>query len=121
MSDHIESSPAPALPEGISAVIFDWAGTILDFGCIAPVAAFREAFGEFGLEITEAETRLARAQGYSPDSCVTVSDVKHGRPWPDMLVANVLALNLPDVRACVADLVPVIEQLNARFLAGDRP
>lgn len=280
MSDHIESSPAPALPGGISAVIFDWAGTILDFGCIAPVAAFREAFGEFGLEITEAETRLpmgaakrdhieqilaqptvqrrwvrqlgksstnadidriyeaflridaensarysvlipgaldavtalrgrgiaigsttgyprsimdglmplAQAQGYSPDCCVTVSDVKHGRPWPDMLLANVLALNLPDVRACVtvddspsgvlsaraagmwavgisvsgnevglslegwnaldevaqaalreaacrklteagahyvidsvADLIPVIEQLNARLLAGDRP
>ena len=40
-----------------SAVIFDWAGTVLDFGCIAPMEAFREAFLECGLEITEAEVR----------------------------------------------------------------
>lgn len=178
----------------VTAVIFDWAGTVLDFGCIAPVAAFRGAFAEGGLPISEAEARepmgtakrehverilaqpavrrrweatmgalpteadvdrlyaiflridgencarysalipgvlgsiatlrergvaigsttgyprsimdglapLAAAQGYRPDCCVTVSDVARGRPWPDMVLANALALGVPDVRACVA-------------------
>ncbi|TPE61551.1 phosphonoacetaldehyde hydrolase [Sandaracinobacter neustonicus] len=193
MSDQQKSSFFGAWPVAVSAVIFDWAGTILDFGCIAPVAAFREAFTRTGVAISEAEARepmgaakrehvelilaqsavqtrwlnqmgqastqadvdriyeaflqidaagsarystlipgaletvsalrrrgvaigsttgyprsimdmlmpLAQAQGYCPDHCVTVSEVAHGRPWPDMPLANLLALNAPDVRGCV--------------------
>ena len=177
----------------VSTVIFDWAGTVLDFGCMAPVAAFREAFAEAGVIISEAEARapmgaakrehlemilaqpavaerwqagkggvatpadvdrlyaaflridevncarysalipgaldtiaalrrrgiaigsttgyprsvmrglmpLASAQGYEPDHCVTVSEVKRGRPYPDMVLANAIALGAPDVRGCV--------------------
>lgn len=39
------------------AVIFDWAGTTVDYGCFAPVRAFQEAFREFGIEPTMEETR----------------------------------------------------------------
>lgn len=39
------------------AVIFDWAGTTVDYGCFAPVRAFQEAFKEFGIEPTMDETR----------------------------------------------------------------
>ena len=39
------------------AVIFDWAGTTVDYGCFAPVQAFVEAFREFGVEPTMDETR----------------------------------------------------------------
>ncbi|MCH9276275.1 phosphonoacetaldehyde hydrolase [Bifidobacterium amazonense] len=39
------------------AVIFDWAGTTVDYGCFAPVRAFQEAFREFGVEPTMDETR----------------------------------------------------------------
>ncbi|PLS29120.1 phosphonoacetaldehyde hydrolase [Bifidobacterium parmae] len=39
------------------AVIFDWAGTTVDYGCFAPVKAFQEAFKEFGVEPTMEETR----------------------------------------------------------------
>ncbi|WP_454759542.1 phosphonoacetaldehyde hydrolase [Caulobacter segnis] len=41
----------------IQAVVFDWAGTMIDFGCRAPVAALREVFAEAGIEISEAEAR----------------------------------------------------------------
>ena len=41
----------------IEAVIFDWAGTTVDYGCFAPVQAFMEAFGHFGIEVTMEETR----------------------------------------------------------------
>lgn len=39
------------------AVIFDWAGTTVDYGCFAPVRAFQEAFRHFGVEPTMDETR----------------------------------------------------------------
>lgn len=41
----------------IEAVIFDWAGTTVDYGCFAPVQAFIEVFKEFGIEVTMDETR----------------------------------------------------------------
>ena len=41
----------------ITTVIFDWAGTTVDFGCFAPVDAFQTAFGAIGLAPTMEETR----------------------------------------------------------------
>ncbi|WP_195267880.1 phosphonoacetaldehyde hydrolase [Eubacterium sp. 1001713B170207_170306_E7] len=41
----------------IEAVIFDWAGTTIDYGCFAPVQAFMEVFKGFGIEPTIEETR----------------------------------------------------------------
>lgn len=41
----------------IEAVIFDWAGTTVDFGSFAPVQAFIEAFKKFGVEPTVQEVR----------------------------------------------------------------
>lgn len=41
----------------IDAVIFDWAGTTVDFGCFAPVQAFLEVFRHFGIEPTMEEVR----------------------------------------------------------------
>ena len=41
----------------LKAVIFDWAGTMVDFGSRAPVEAFRTLFREFGTEIEEDEAR----------------------------------------------------------------
>lgn len=39
------------------AVVFDWAGTTVDYGCFAPVQAFMETFKAAGVEPTMEETR----------------------------------------------------------------
>jgi len=41
----------------IKAVIMDWAGTTVDYGCFAPVNSFIEAFKVYGIEPTMEETR----------------------------------------------------------------
>ena len=41
----------------IECVIFDWAGTTVDYGCMAPVAAFVESFEAIGVPVTAADTR----------------------------------------------------------------
>lgn len=41
----------------VRAVIFDWAGTTVDFGCCAPVAAFVEAFKRHGVALSHADVR----------------------------------------------------------------
>ena len=41
----------------IKAVILDWAGTMIDFGCMAPVEALIDAFASSGVKITTEEAR----------------------------------------------------------------
>jgi len=41
----------------LKAVIFDWAGTTVDFGCFAPTGIFIEVFRQKGIEITDREAR----------------------------------------------------------------
>ena len=45
-------------PTRIEAVILDWAGTTMDYGCMAPVVAFMKAFELEGVPISEAEARV---------------------------------------------------------------
>jgi phosphonoacetaldehyde hydrolase len=42
---------------GIEIAIFDWAGTLVDFGSCAPVAAMRAAFAAFGIDVPDALVR----------------------------------------------------------------
>jgi phosphonoacetaldehyde hydrolase len=41
----------------VKAVIFDWAGTTVDYGCFAPLDVFVEVFKNKGIEITNEEAR----------------------------------------------------------------
>lgn len=41
----------------IKAIIFDWAGTTVDYGCFAPMQVFKQVFCERGIEITDREAR----------------------------------------------------------------
>lgn len=41
----------------IKAVVFDWAGTMVDFGCQAPVEALVEAFAKEGIDLSAADAR----------------------------------------------------------------
>ncbi|WOX04983.1 phosphonoacetaldehyde hydrolase [Microbulbifer pacificus] len=41
----------------LEAIIFDWAGTLVDFGSRAPLSAFMQVFADAGIDISESETR----------------------------------------------------------------
>lgn len=45
----------PAIP--LEAVIFDWAGTLVDYGSLAPTQIFVDAFKSFGIDITLEQAR----------------------------------------------------------------
>ena len=73
----------------IEAVIFDWAGTTVDFGSIAPVQAFLKAFQQFG--ITPSLDEVRKPMGlHKWDHVHTVMQMPRisgewlrikGRPW----------------------------------------
>lgn len=41
----------------IRAVVFDWAGTIIDFGSHAPMHAFVRLFEQYGIELSIEDAR----------------------------------------------------------------
>jgi len=41
----------------LKAVVFDWAGTVIDFGSRAPMGVFVKAFAHFGIELSIAQAR----------------------------------------------------------------
>ena len=73
------------------AVIFDWAGTTVDYGCFAPVQAFVEVFKHFGIEPTIDEVRepmgmLKRDHIKTMLSMERISaewQKKYGRAWEE--------------------------------------
>lgn len=49
------SGPQQAFP--VRAVVFDWAGTVIDFGCMAPIEALLGVFAAAGVPISATEAR----------------------------------------------------------------
>ncbi|WP_033301377.1 phosphonoacetaldehyde hydrolase [Sediminispirochaeta bajacaliforniensis] len=74
----------------IEMVVFDWAGTTIDYGCIAPLDAFVSSFKEYGVDITPEEARAPMgmkkrdhvAAILGIERVVRIWQNKHGR-FPD--------------------------------------
>lgn len=114
------------------AVIFDWAGTMIDFGSFAPMDVFVQAFAEFGVAVTVAEARAPmgspkwdhiRAMMDAPRIAAAWQEV-HGTPPTDADVDCVYEVFVPMNAAVVADhadLVPgaaeTVAWLRARGVA----
>src|ERR1700743_1486596 len=64
---------------GIAAVVFDWAGTMIDFGCLAPVDAMKAVFAEEGVAITDADVRrdMGRAKRDHVRGILSIDTVRH--------------------------------------------
>ena len=73
----------------IECVIMDWAGTAVDYGCFAPVAAFVESFKAIGAPVSAAETRahmgLTKIEEvralFAIDHVKADFKAKYGREW----------------------------------------
>ena len=50
----------------LKAVVFDWAGTVVDYGSLAPMGVFVEVFRDFGVEITVEEARIPMGMAKRP-------------------------------------------------------
>ena len=106
----------------VKAVIFDWSGTVVDFGSRAPAAAFIEVFQDFGVELTVAEARgpmglpkrdHLRALGDLP-RVAAAWRAAHGRAFEDADVDRLHDVFEPltaRVAARHAELVPGVVQV----------
>lgn len=67
----------------LEAVVFDWAGTTVDFGCQGPVQAFVESFADFGIEATVAEAREPMGMGKRDHVAAMFAMPRIAKLWTD--------------------------------------
>jgi phosphonoacetaldehyde hydrolase len=95
----------------IRAVIFDWAGTIVDHGSVAPAESFMRLFAGRGVTITVAEARAPMGQG-KRDHIQAIATAVAER-WAAAHGGRGAASS--DIDAMYADFVPLqIEAIAAR-------
>jgi phosphonoacetaldehyde hydrolase len=108
------------MTHSIQAIIFDWAGTVLDHGSRAPMGAFVEAFAQHGVAISIADARgpmgmakrdHIRLVGTAP-AVAAAWRAKHGRDFDDAAIDAIFAvfepLNVAAVEAHAA-LIPGVK------------
>lgn len=108
------------------AVIFDWAGTTVDYGCFAPVQAFVEVFKHFGIEPTMEEVRKPMGMlkrdhiktMLRMDRITQLWQKKYGRSWNETDVDAMYALfeeKLFDILDQFADVKPYVLETAAKL------
>ena len=102
-----------------TAIIFDWAGTTVDHGSLAPVRALQRLFAGRGLNVTEDEAR--RDMGvHKKDHIRALLRVKTGGQPSEAAVAELFAEFIPMQMEClaacsavIAGVVETVEKLRA--------
>ncbi|MCE5278526.1 MAG: phosphonoacetaldehyde hydrolase [Planctomycetaceae bacterium] len=109
----------------VKMVIFDWAGTTVDYGCYAPAVVFIEVFKQFGVEITmdQARAPMGLQKNEHIKAIARIDEVAaqwkavHGKPCSDADVQKMFEVFQPLQVKCIgdyADIIPgTVETTNA--------
>jgi phosphonoacetaldehyde hydrolase len=92
-------------------VILDWAGTMVDFGCHAPVIALRAAFALRGVAISDAQARRDMGKAKEDHVRALLSEPAVADAWT---AARGGAADDEDVRELMRDLGPLMREQAAR-------
>lgn len=113
----------------LQAAIFDWAGTTVDYGCLAPAGAFVELFKRHGVEATVAQARgpMGMHKRDHIASMIALPDLaaqweaKHGKPYTkddvEALFQEFIPLQLealPPFAKMIPGVVETVNELRAR-------
>ncbi len=101
----------------VKMVIFDWAGTTVDYGCYAPAVVFMEVFRRYGVEISMEQARapmgLQKAEHIKAISRMDEVAEKwhgvHGRPCSDSDVKEMFEKHFAPLQIkCIGDYAGII-------------
>ncbi len=96
----------------LQAVVFDWAGTTVDHGCIAPAIAFVEVFRKYGAEITIDQARAPMGMS-KRDHLLAISRMSPvAEAWRRV---RGKPIGESDIDAMYADFIPVQVECVGRY------
>jgi phosphonoacetaldehyde hydrolase len=88
-------------------VIFDWAGTVVDFGCRAPIVALLEVFARRGVTLTEAEARRDMGKAKIDHVRALLAEPRVAAAWT---AATGVAPTARDVETLMVELGPLMRE-----------
>ena len=91
-------------------VIFDWAGTMVDFGCCAPIDAYLEAFARRGVTLAEAAARADMGLAKADHLRALLANPQVAAAWAE---ARGEPSDEADVSALMDDLGPLMRDAAA--------
>jgi phosphonoacetaldehyde hydrolase len=100
-----------AIRDRFDLVILDWAGTMVDFGCHAPVNALRAAFAQRAVTISDAQARRDMGKAKEQHVRALLADPAIAQAWEK---ARGGGANDDDVRELMLDLGPLMRDQAAR-------
>lgn len=100
----------------LKAVIFDWAGTMVDYGCFAPVAVFIEVFKRQGVDISIAQARAPMGLEKRDHIRAIAQQVEvtqqwqavHNRLWDESDIDRIYQDSVMVQSGCVTDYAELI-------------
>ena len=95
----------------VRAVVFDWAGTMVDFGSFAPMQSFVAAFEAFGVSVTLEEARGPMGLPKRDHIDIMIHQPRIAEVWEQV---NGTAPGSSDVDAILARFEPINAQVAAR-------
>jgi phosphonoacetaldehyde hydrolase len=96
----------------IKAVVFDWAGTMVDFGCQAPVQALLDTFAAHGVTLSVEDARRDMGRAKRDHIAALLAWPSVSAAWAE---ATGAAPSEADAEAVYADLEPRMAEAAGRF------
>ena len=96
----------------LKAIVFDWAGTVVDHGSLAPMGVFVETFAEFGVEISVEEARVPMGMAKRPHIAALMALPRVAKAWK---AARGAAPTGADIDALYDVFVPKNRAIAAKF------
>ncbi|MGI9361745.1 MAG: phosphonoacetaldehyde hydrolase [Parasphingorhabdus sp.] len=93
--------------KALKAVVFDWAGTMIDFGSRAPVVALCKVFEAAGVPISEAEARADMGKSKNDHIASILSMPRVAEAWT---AAHGKAPDETDVETLFTDIAPMMRE-----------
>jgi phosphonoacetaldehyde hydrolase len=96
-----------AIRDRFDLVILDWAGTIVDFGCQAPVIALKQAFSRRGVQLSDAQARRDMGKAKIDHVRALLQDPAVAADWVSARGGAPLE---SDIAALMSDLDPLMRE-----------
>ncbi len=100
-----------AIHDRFDLVIFDWAGTLVDFGCQAPLTALKQAFARHGVELDCAQARRDMGKAKADHVRALLQYPEVAKAWT---AARGAAPVEADIAVLMAELSPLMRDQAAR-------
>ncbi|WKL58941.1 phosphonoacetaldehyde hydrolase [Asticcacaulis sp. ZE23SCel15] len=109
-----------AKPHRPQAVIFDWAGTMVDFGSLAPVIAMQQGFAAAGVEVSEAEVRRPMGQAKRDHVAALLAQPEVAQRWRDKTGHAPAEHDIERIYASLDNLMRAAGTARAKLIPGAR-